>query len=377
MSSIAMSALRARGALFAGAKISSRANKVGTTGPRAAVPRVTAAASGDDEYAAQLSRALRTINTASVPVKTVKTAAPVAEAKRAAATEAASVGTADEIVYTLKGPEPQKFGVADGELTNVLTASGSFVTRAVSGALCEGWTPTVVEGSPPEGQYTLGELGGRWLKETSDVAKFPRPAAPIKLYEFEGCPFCRKVREAVVWLDLDVEFYPCPQGGPNFREYVKNTGGKSMFPYMVDDNSGVSMYESDDIIDYLYDKYGPGKEKVPSLLRAGALTVLTAGFGLAPRMGAGSRYTPAKMPEKPITIYSYEASPFCKLVSEKLVELELPHLMRTVGRGSPKRQELKDRRGTFQAPYMEDPNTGTAMFESSAIVKYLEEQYAA
>lgn len=377
MSSIAMSALRARGALFAGAKISSRANKVGTTGPRAAVPRVTAAASGDDEYAAQLSRALRTINTASVPVKTVKTAAPVAEAKRAAATEAASVGTADEIVYTLKGPEPQKFGVADGELTNVLTASGSFVTRVVSGALCEGWTPTVVEGSPPEGQYTLGELGGRWLKETSDVAKFPRPAAPIKLYEFEGCPFCRKVREAVVWLDLDVEFYPCPQGGPNFREYVKNTGGKSMFPYMVDDNSGVSMYESDDIIDYLYDKYGPGKEKVPSLLRAGALTVLTAGFGLAPRMGAGSRYTPAKMPEKPITIYSYEASPFCKLVREKLVELELPHLMRTVGRGSPKRQELKDRRGTFQAPYMEDPNTGTAMFESSAIVKYLEEQYAA
>ena len=373
MSSIAMSALRARGALFAGAKISSRANKVGTTGPRAAVPRVTAAASGDDEYAAQLSRALRTINTASVPVKTVKTAAPVAEAKTAAATEAAS----DEIVYTLKGPEPQKFGVADGELTNVLTASGSFVTRAVSGALCEGWTPTVVEGSPPEGQYTLGELGGRWLKETSDVAKFPRPAAPIKLYEFEGCPFCRKVREAVVWLDLDVEFYPCPQGGPNFREYVKNTGGKSMFPYMVDDNSGVSMYESDDIIDYLYDKYGPGKEKVSSLLRAGALTVLTAGFGLAPRMGAGSRYTPAKMPEKPITIYSYEASPFCKLVREKLVELELPHLMRTVGRGSPKRQELKDRRGTFQAPYMEDPNTGTAMFESSAIVKYLEEQYAA
>jgi hypothetical protein len=75
MSSIAMSALRARGALFAGAKISSRANKVGTTGPRAAVPRVTAAASGDDEYTAQLSRALRTINTASVPVKTVKTAA--------------------------------------------------------------------------------------------------------------------------------------------------------------------------------------------------------------------------------------------------------------------------------------------------------------
>ena len=377
MSTIAMSALRARGALFAGAKISFARSKVGTASKMPAAPRAAAAA-GDE----RVSRALRTINTSAV--KAAAPSPPTAGSEPAAAAAAQTAGSApasaaptDEIEYTLKGPQPQKFGVADGELANVLTASGSFVTRAVSGALCEGWTPTIVEGSPPPGAYTLGELGGRWLKETSDVAKFPRPATPIKLYEFEGCPFCRKVREAVVWLDLDVEFYPCPQGGPTFREYVKNVGGKSQFPYLVDDNTGVSMYESDDIIDYLYDKYGPGKEKVPTLLRAGALTVLTAGFGLAPRMGAGSRYRPAKMPAKPITVYSYEASPFCKLVREKLVELELPHLMRTVGRGSPKRQELKDRRGTFQAPYIEDPNTGVAMFESSAIVKYLEEQYAA
>ena len=379
MSTIAMSALRARGALFAGAKISSVARaKVGTASKMAAPPRAAAAA-GDE----RVSRALRTINTSAVkaaapsPPTAEAEPEPAAAAAQTAGSAPASAAPTDEIEYTLKGPQPQKFGVADGELANVLTASGSFVTRAVSGALCEGWTPTVVEGSPPAGTYTLGEFGGRWLKETSDVAKFPRPAAPIKLYEFEGCPFCRKVREAAVWLDLDVEFYPCPQGGPTYREFVKNVGGKSQFPYMVDDNTGVSMYESDDIIDYLYDKYGPGKEKVPTLLRAGALTVLTAGFGLAPRMGAGSRYRAAKMPAKPITVYSYEASPFCKLVREKLVELELPHLMRTVGRGSPKRQELKDRRGTFQAPYIEDPNTGVAMFESSAIVKYLEEQYAA
>jgi hypothetical protein len=36
---------------------------------------------------------------------------------------------------------------------------------------------------------------------------------------------------------------------------------------------------------------GPGKEKVPTLLTAGTFTVLTAGIGLAPRMGKGSRYT--------------------------------------------------------------------------------------
>ena len=50
--------------------------------------------------------------------------------------------------------------------------------------------------------------------------------------------------------------------------------------------------------------------------------------------------------------------------------------MKSCGRGSMKRQELVDRRGVFQAPYIEDPNTGTAMFEVSAIVKYLEETYA-
>jgi hypothetical protein len=28
------------------------------------------------------------------------------------------------------------------------------------------------------------------------VSQFKRPAQPLQLYEFEGCPFCRKVREA-------------------------------------------------------------------------------------------------------------------------------------------------------------------------------------
>lgn len=395
MSVATVHALAFRAAAFARAERapSARATgavpRVGSRHGRRASVVVRAAAKSDKD---QLSRALRTVDTGALMKQTpaeettpaaspaeAPADAPVAPSEPADAPSASSASSAssddDASAYTLRGPEPQKFGVADGELANVLTASGSFVTRAVSGALCEGWTPSVVDGPAPEGVYTFGEFGGRYLRETSDVHKFPRPEKPIKMYEFEGCPFCRKVREAVIWLDLDVLFYPCPQGGPTYREFVKRTGGKSQFPYMVDENTGVSMYESDDIIDYLYDKYGPGKDKVPSLLRAGALTILTAGFGLAPRMGAGSRYVPAKAPEKPLRVWSYEASPFCKLVREKLVELELPHLMKSSGRGSPKRQELVDRRGTFQAPYLEDPNTGVAMFESAAIVKYLEETY--
>ena len=225
----------------------------------------------------------------SPPTAEAEPAAAAAAAAQTAGSAPASAAPTDEIVYTLKGPQPQKFGVADGELANVLTASGSFVTRAVSGALCEGWTPTVVEGSPPAGAYTLGEFGGRWLKETSDVAKFPRPAAPIKLYEFEGCPFCRKVAGGGGVARPGRRVLPVPPGRAHLREFVKNVGGKSQFPYMVDDNTGVSMYESDDIIDYLYDKYGPGKEKVPTLLRAGALTVLTAGFRSRAEDGRGEQ----------------------------------------------------------------------------------------
>jgi glutathione S-transferase len=35
-----------------------------------------------------------------------------------------------------------------------------------------------------------------------------------------------------------------------------------------------------------------------------------------------------------------------------------------------------DKRGHFQVPYLEDPNEGVYLFESSAIVKYLEDTYA-
>lgn len=108
------------------------------------------------------------------------------------------------------------------------------------------------------------------------VASFKRPEKPITIYEFDACPFCKKVREMVCYLDLDVLFYPCPQGGPNFRPEAVAKGGKSRFPYMEDPNTGAAMYESDDIIKYLADNYGDGT--VPLALRLGAATAITAGL---------------------------------------------------------------------------------------------------
>jgi glutathione S-transferase len=84
-------------------------------------------------------------------------------------------------------------------------------------------------------------------------------------------------------------------------------------------------------------------------------------------------------------------------VRELLSELELPYLLRSTGKarwqdlGPPmmratlfpdlpvagrNRIELLARAGKVQVPYLVDPNTGTAMFESAAIRAYLLDTYA-
>ena len=38
---------------------------------------------------------------------------------------------------------------------------------------------------------------------------------------------------------------------------------------------------------------------------------------------------------------------------------------------------MEDKWGTFQVPYIEDPNTNSALFETPDINKYLEDTYGA
>lgn len=254
----------------------------------------------------------------------------------------------------------------------VLGSSLNVPFRLGSGALVKGYK---VENRPAaevgDDRYAV-PFAGRKFVEVANPG--PRPEKPIEIYEFEGCPFCRKVREIVSILDIDVLFYPCPKDGPNFRPKANQMGGKKQFPYMVDPNTDVAMYESDAIIKYLVEKYGDGK--VPVMLNLGVLTTLTAGLALIGRGGKGSTYVPAKLPEKPLELWAYESSPFCKIAREALSELELPHIYHSTARGSAKRDLLKQKTGKFQVPYLEDPNTGAAMFESHDIVEYLRKTYA-
>jgi glutathione S-transferase len=200
-----------------------------------------------------------------------------------------------------------------------------------------------------------------------------RPAEPLALYEFEACPYCRKVREALSVLDLDAMVYPCPKGGPRYREEVRRRGGKAQFPYLADPNTGQAMYESDDIVRYLCATYGDGS--VPRLLGLGPVTDATAMLASAWRLGAGTSYQRARAPEQPLELWSFEASPYCRLVREALCRLELPYRLHNVAKGSARREAFVARSGKMMVPYLVDPNTSTAMFESADIVRYLDATY--
>ncbi len=201
-----------------------------------------------------------------------------------------------------------------------------------------------------------------------------QPALPLELYEFEACPFCRKVREALSAFDLDAMIRPCPRGGTRFRPSVKARSGTGKFPFLVDPNTGREMFESDEIIRYLATTYGDGR--VPLGLRMGPLTMVRSGLASASRP-LGRKARPSKAPAEPLELYSFEASPFCRIVRETLSSLEIPYLLHNVAKGSPKREAFVARSGRMMVPFLIDPNTHTAMFESAEIVRYLERTYAA
>ncbi|MEJ2898877.1 glutathione S-transferase N-terminal domain-containing protein [Acinetobacter sp. NS-4] len=239
--------------------------------------------------------------------------------------------------------------------------------------------------------------GGRGVSGTA----FPKqPEKSLKLYEFEGSPFCRRVREVLTLLNLDYEVYPCPKGGQKYRKIVKEKGGKRRFPFFIDENTGTEIYESQAIIDYLFKHYGktgttPKKfahyPKIPVVALAGTIVNGARGVWINPKIK--DRAAPAQLLE----LWGFEASPFTRIVRGVLSELELPYVYHNVAKerwqdmgpavlrfkpgkyealSGGKREKIVAVMGRdIQVPYLIDPNTGVKMFESADIVKYLKQQY--
>ena len=222
-----------------------------------------------------------------------------------------------------------------------------------------------------------------------------QPAELLELYDMENCPYCRLVREALTDLDLDVLVYPCPKNGVRYRPLVERLGGKQQFPFLFDPNTDEALYESADIIDYLYATYG--KRRAPRRWLVRSVRTAASMSASMLRLRRGLAAEDSREVDDPLELYSFEASPFARLVRERLCELEIPYVIRQMGRThvddwlppplrervrpgyTPRqrnRKALLARTGQVAVPFLVDPNSGQELFDSARIVAYLDQQYA-
>eukprot|EP00922_Rhytidocystis_sp_ex-Travisia-forbesii_P033755 GHVS01050150.1.p1 GENE.GHVS01050150.1~~GHVS01050150.1.p1 ORF type:complete len:848 (-),score=150.05 GHVS01050150.1:571-3114(-) len=227
-----------------------------------------------------------------------------------------------------------------------------------------------------------------------------RPCKPLRLFEFEGCPLCKSVREVLCVLEIDHLVYPCPRESlrssshlsrSRYRSEVENQGGKVQVPFLADPNTGIKMYESAEIVDYLWRHYGdladvPLNIRLANASRLYKRLSLAAQLLLRPHMDMGILRTPSRQATEPIHIWGCEPSPGTKRVRELLSSLELHHYMHVVPMFSERRRTFIDQHskelsllrrsiGYVGFPYMHDRNTGTKLFGSHQIVDYIRQTY--
>lgn len=245
--------------------------------------------------------------------------------------------------------------------------------------------------------------GGRGIMGTPNPMQ---PEQALILYEHEACPYSRRVREVMTHLNLDYESRPSPHKGHVYRDELKEMAGKAQVPFLIDENTDDKMLESQDIIDHLFANYSeegttPKKFQKPS--KDDNATLVNKAASVVSMMRGVKADHPKKnqargKPDKPLHLYGFEASPFCRLVREKLSELEVGYINHnvareqiqdmggfgfhfTIGEYHPveggKREHLMNEeiKGKLLFPYLVDPNTDTKMYESKDIIDYLDETY--
>ena len=77
----------------------------------------------------------------------------------------------------------------------------------------------------------------------------------LVLYELQGCPYCKMVRDKLAELDLEYESRTVPRSHSQ-REEVEEISGQTGVPVLVDREHGIEgMPESTDIIEHLESSY--------------------------------------------------------------------------------------------------------------------------
>lgn len=250
--------------------------------------------------------------------------------------------------------------------------------------------------------------GGRGVMGTGTPMQ---PEQALVLYEHEACPYSRRVREVMTHLNLDFESRPSPHKGHIYRDELKQLSGKTQVPFLIDENfadgdESNQILDSQAIIDHLfahYSKKGFTPDKYQRQSKKDNASLANKVASAASMMRGATADHPKKnqargKPEQPLHLYGFEASPFCRLVREKLNELEVGYINHNVAReqiqdigafgfrlnlgdyqpikgGKRERLMNDEMNGKLLFPYLVDPNTNTKMYESQDIIDYLDENY--
>jgi glutaredoxin len=208
----------------------------------------------------------------------------------------------------------------------------------------------------------------------------PRPKEPLILYSYDGNQFCRLVREVLLELDIVYELRSAGKQSPRREELASITGGSSQCPYLIDPNTGVSMPESADIVEYLYKtyaKYTPPNELL-LFLSDNFMPLLKPIFQLLAPLQAGSKTEDTykykedlevaqaevvvETMSSPVVIYTYKLSPFCTEAISLLDRLGIEYNEISLGlewvpglitpEGALKRAALLDLTGQSSLPHI-------------------------
>lgn len=204
----------------------------------------------------------------------------------------------------------------------------------------------------------------------------------LYLYEYEGCPFCSRVREALLTRGRDAVIFPCPPGGRRFRPQAEAVGGRQQFPLLVDDADDTVLYESRDIIAHL----DTGDGAPDGVAYAAGELGLTAGARVRELHGMQVADNQGRRPpEWLFELYNDARDAHAGAIRGFLAALELPYVMRSptalatapapaewIRAAVPQGVDLTD----LPSPTLIDPNNETAWFTSAAVADHLKTRYA-
>ena len=99
----------------------------------------------------------------------------------------------------------------------------------------------------------------------------------LTLYYKPTCPFCQRVIEMAENHKVDLDLQDVSDDDSVLQELL-DKGGKKQVPFLEDTERGTSMYETNDIIEYLREHYaGTGVATAPRVHQGGSTCVSCEG----------------------------------------------------------------------------------------------------